>query len=103
MNLTIEELLDYTDEERGKWESWFATHGNDPLKFTLPMDVHQNIGLLILHCFWAEMFYGHWLQGDILTPDRIKTLVESVSSDDASQIFGLGHTERKTLLDATAS
>lgn len=30
MHLTIDELLDYTDEERAKWEDWFAAHGNDP-------------------------------------------------------------------------
>jgi hypothetical protein len=33
MHATIEELLGYTDEERAKWQKWFSTHGNDPLKF----------------------------------------------------------------------
>ena len=35
MQLTIAELLDYTDEERAKWEHWFAAHGDEPLRFAL--------------------------------------------------------------------
>lgn len=56
MHLTINELLSYTDEKRRKWEDWFTSHGNDPLELPVPMDVHPNIGALILHCFWAELF-----------------------------------------------
>jgi len=104
MHLTINELLSYTDEERRKWEGWFTSHGNDPLKLPVPMDVHPNIGALILHCFWAELFYAHWMQGDILTPERMKTINESLSEDpSADQIFAFGHSERKTLQDATGS
>jgi hypothetical protein len=47
MHLTIGELLAYTDEERAKWEDWFTAHGNEPLKFPLPMDVHRSFGPLI--------------------------------------------------------
>jgi len=102
MHLTIDELLDYTDEERAKWEGWFATQGNESLKFPLPMDVHPNIGALILHCFWAELFYAHWMQGEVLTPDRMKTINDSLSPDQADQVFGFGRHARKTMREAIA-
>jgi len=44
------------------------------------------------------------MQGDILTPERIKAISESLSEDPhADQIFGFGHSERKRLQDATGS
>lgn len=101
MHLTIDELLSYTDEERCKWEQWFGAQGDDPLKLPVPMDAHQNIGTLILHCFWAERFYAHWMKGDILTQERIKETMESFSSDQADQIFAFGQSGRKVLRDAT--
>jgi uncharacterized damage-inducible protein DinB len=103
MQLTIDELLSYTDEERRKWEDWFTIQGNDPLKLPVPMDVHPNIGALILHCFWAELFYARWMHEDILTPERIKAIVESFSSDKADQIFAFGRSGREDMRDATAS
>ena len=35
MQLTIDELLDYTEEERAKRQDWFSVRGNDPLKIAL--------------------------------------------------------------------
>ena len=103
MHLTIRELLDYTDEERGKWEAWFAIHGDDALKFPLAMDVHPTVGALILHCFWAELFYAHWLRGDILTPDQMKTMSESLAADKTDQVFAFGHSARKAMREATSA
>jgi uncharacterized damage-inducible protein DinB len=103
MHLTIGELLAYTDEERAKWEDWFTAHGNEPLKFPLPMDVHPTIGALMLHCFWAELFYAHWISGDMLTEVRMKKLSESLAADEADQIFAFGHSARKAMRDATGS
>jgi LPS sulfotransferase NodH len=65
MHLTIDELLAYTDEERAKWEAWFQAQGDEPLKLAVPMDVHPTVGALILHCFWAELFYAHWMLDDV--------------------------------------
>ena len=102
MHLTINELLDYTDEERAKWEGWFAAHGNDPLKFAVPMDVHPTIGALILHCFWAELFYANWIRGDILTEERMKKQSESLSADKADAVFAFGHATRKSMRESTS-
>ena len=103
MHLTIDELLAYTDEERKKWEDWFAAHGNDPLKFATPMDVHPSIGALILHCFWAELFYAHWMRGDILTPERMKAMSESLAADQADKLFAFGHSARREMRASTSA
>ena len=103
MHLTIDELLAYTDEERAKWEAWFQAHGNEPLKLAVPMDVHPTVGALILHCFWAELFYAHWMRDDILTEERMKKLSESFDADQADQVFAFGHSARKALREAIGS
>jgi hypothetical protein len=33
MQLTMDELMHFTDEEHAKWEHWYSVHGNRPLKF----------------------------------------------------------------------
>jgi uncharacterized damage-inducible protein DinB len=101
MHLTINELLAYTDEERAKWEDWFATHGNDPLKFATPMDVHPTVSALILHCFWAELFYALWVRGEMLTEERMKKENEALATDDAFKIFAFGHSARAAMREFT--
>jgi len=100
MHLGIDELLAYTDEERAKWEEWFSTHGNESLKFQLPMDVHPTMSALILHCFWAELFYAHWMKGDMLSEERMKEMSESISADRADQLFAFGHSARAAMREA---
>jgi uncharacterized damage-inducible protein DinB len=103
MHLTIDELLDYTDEERAKWKDWFTAHGNDPLKFATPMDVHPTLGALILHCFWAELFYAHWIGGDIPTEDQMRKQSESVSAGKADEVFAVGQSARKAMRELTSA
>jgi uncharacterized damage-inducible protein DinB len=102
MDVTIDELLGYTDEERAKWGNWFSVHGNDPLKFAMPGDVHPDIGALILHCFWAELFYALWMQGEMLNEDRIKKENESLVKDQAASIFAFGSSSRIAMRGFTA-
>ena len=103
MHLTIEELLGYTDDERAKWEQWFGVHGNDPLKFALPMDVHPTIGALILHCFWAEKFYAFWMRDEMLTMEQMKKENDSLSADQADSIFAFGHSARNAMREFTGA
>jgi LPS sulfotransferase NodH len=56
MHLTIDELLNYTDEERAEWRDWFSAHGNDPLKIVLANETHPTIGALIRTAFGVS--YG---------------------------------------------
>ena len=103
MHLTIDELLAYTDEERGKWETWFKSQGNEALKLPVPMDVHPSLGALILHCFWAELFYAHWMRGKALSPAQMKEIIEGLDASQADQLFAFGHDERKALRDALSA
>ena len=100
MNLTIGELLSYTDEERAKWENWFRTHGNDPVKLAVPMEVHPTVGALIAHCFWAELFYAQWMRGDLPTQERMKEVIEGLNGELADELFEFGSASRKAMREA---
>ena len=49
MQLTVTELMHFTDEERAKWERWYAVHGNGALKLRLAGGTHATIGALMMH------------------------------------------------------
>jgi uncharacterized damage-inducible protein DinB len=103
MNLTIDELLNYTEEERAKWQDWFSIHGNDPLKITLAGGTFPNIGALILHCFWAELWYAYWMRGEILTENsEIVRQNNNLPTDQAEVISSFGQSDRKTMRSFTS-
>jgi uncharacterized damage-inducible protein DinB len=98
MHLTIGELLDYTDEERAKWQQWFSIHGNDPLRIKLAGETHPNVGALILHCFWAEIWYAYWMRGELLSQDSdIAIRNRDLSCDNAEALFNFGLLARKAM------
>ena len=103
MNLTIDELLGHTDEERAKWENWFSDHGSDPLGFALPGPTHPNVGALLLHIFWAELFYALWMKGEMLTEARIATENSAIAADKADSLFAFGHRARKAMREFTST
>lgn len=103
MHLTIDEMLAYTDEERAKWERWFSDHGSDALKIALPLDVHPTIGALILHCFWAELFYALWMRGEMLTEERVMRENEALEAGGADSIFAFGRSARKAMREFTTA
>jgi len=43
MQLTIDELIQYTDGECAKWERWFSVQGNGPLKFRLAGETRATV------------------------------------------------------------
>jgi uncharacterized damage-inducible protein DinB len=98
MHLAIAELLNYTDEERAKWQQWFATHGDEPLKFTLAGETHTTLGALIIHIFWAEGFYAYWMRGEVLSNDS-EVVKENLArpNDQAVAVFGLGDITRAAM------
>ncbi len=57
----------------------------------------------MLHCFWAELFYAHWIRGDIVTPDQMKKQSESLAPDQADQVFAFGYSARKAMREATST
>ena len=98
MNLGIDELLAYTDDEREKWHQWFAKNGNEPLKIALAAEAHPTVGALILHCFWAEAWYVSLLRGEMLTEDsEYVKQNKDLPSDQAEAIFNFGRSGRSAL------
>lgn len=98
MHLTIDELLAYTDEERAKWQGWFSTQGNDPLKIPLNNKTHPSVGALILHCFWAELFYAYFMRDEMMTPEtEVVKQNKDLPADDAGIIFAFGGLARRQM------
>ena len=91
MYITIEELIQYTDEERAKWEKWFLTQGDGPLQISLAGDKQTTVGILILHIFGPELRYVERLRGRPVTEYRDEP------TDRASGIFAFGHHSRDAL------
>lgn len=70
MELAVDELLRYTDEERERWERWFSDNGEDLLKVPIQSDRDATIGALILHIFGAELRAVQRLRGEAITEYR---------------------------------
>ena len=104
MNLTMAELLNYTDEERAKWQAWFSAQGNDPLKITFGNETLSNIGVLILHIFWAELWYAYWMHGEPFTLEsEIVKQNKDIPNDQAEAIFRFGRLARAKMRSFTNS
>jgi uncharacterized damage-inducible protein DinB len=91
MYLSIEELISYTDEERARWEKWFAVQGDEPLQIALAGDKHSTVGMLILHIFGPELRYVERLRGQPVTEYR------DGPTDRVAEIFAFGHRSRAAL------
>jgi uncharacterized damage-inducible protein DinB len=92
MNLTIQELLSYTDEERAKWERWFAEHGDGPLAFSPDNAAHASVGALVLHMFGPELQYTEFMRGETALTDYAET-----AFDKAEALFAFGRRSREAL------
>ena len=102
MTVALNELLDYTDEERAKWQNWFSAHGNEPLKISLSNETHSTVGALILHCFWAELFYAYWLRGEPFTRESEIVKQNMITpNDDAEPLFKFGQLAREAMRSFT--
>ena len=75
MHLAVEELLQYTDEERQRWERWFRDNGEDLLKVPIQSDRESTIGALILHILGSELrLHGQRLNGEADAEYRYSSL-----------------------------
>jgi uncharacterized damage-inducible protein DinB len=98
----MSELFDYTSEERAKWKEWFAASGDEPLKIALSNETHPTAGALILHCFWAELWYAYWLRGEPFTRDsEIVKQNMGIPNDKADPMFEFGEFTRKSMRSVT--
>jgi uncharacterized damage-inducible protein DinB len=89
MQLTLEELVRYTDEERAKWEAWFKERGDEPLGFSLCGDAERTVGALILHMFGPELQYVQFIRDEELTD------YTSLPTERAAELFAFGRRTRE--------
>lgn len=92
--LSLNELIEYTDWERGKWEEWLRQRGDSAL--TTSVGEHgdgrfQNIGDVVRHIFSAEKGYIDRLS------NRPLTGAGSVPNNSVEALFAFGRQSRGNL------
>jgi uncharacterized damage-inducible protein DinB len=93
MQLSVEELLHYTEEERQRWEHWFRENGEEMLKMPLAGESETTVGALILHIFGPELRYVQRLRNETLSEYRGRPC------EHVDEIFGFGLRTRKSMRD----
>jgi hypothetical protein len=91
MQLAIEEMLRYTDEERTLWERWFRENGEELLKMPILGDRENSIGALILNIFGPEMRMVQRARGDALSEYRHRPC------HHIQELFGFGMETRNCM------
>jgi uncharacterized damage-inducible protein DinB len=92
--LSLSDLIEYTEWERGKWQDWFAQNGDGALAISAGPHGDgrfQSVGDLVLHIFSAEKRYIDQLS------NRPITDTSSIASDSAVAIFDFGRQSRADL------
>lgn len=93
--LTIDELLAWTDEERGKWEQWLPKHP-EALAFVLKGDRFGTVAGLVGHIFEAEQRQTYRLAGGPV-PERKDPVGGRVP-----ELFAAGRKSRAFFRDTVA-
>lgn len=91
MNLTIAELLRYTQEERDKWRTYFAAHPEAMDVEVQPGGRYPTVGSLIDHIFLVERRHLQRLMNE---PVDTKT---GLSGHHAPPLFDYGASVRREL------
>jgi uncharacterized damage-inducible protein DinB len=91
LSITFDELLRYTNEERGKWRRWFAAHPQAMEAPVQPAGKHPTVGKLIDHIFLAER---RLLQRLTDTPLSGST---GLTGNNAPPLFDYGSSVRREL------
>lgn len=96
ITMTLDELLAWSEEERGKWEPWFATHPA-ALAITLKGDRFGTVAGLVGHIFEAEERQSHRF-GSGPVPER-----KDPPGMSAPELFAIGRRSRAHFRAATAT
>lgn len=94
IDMSLDDLLDYTDWEREKWYDWFRRHGDQVLKISAGPHGDgrfESAGGVVKHIFSAEKRYADRLSGRALTDTA------SVPNDDVNALFQFGRRSRGDL------
>ena len=94
VGLSLDELMEYTEWQRGKWREWFSQQGAQVL--TMSIGPHgdgrfEKIGDLVRHIFGAEHRYV-----DILSA-QTPADVSAVPTGDIDALFDFGVKSRSVL------
>jgi uncharacterized damage-inducible protein DinB len=99
-NVSLNELMDYADWERQKWQEWLRQHGEQVLKISAGPHGDgrfSSVGDVVRHIFATEKRYIEWLSGQPLTDPA------SISSDNTEALFHFGQQSRKALKEFVES
>jgi len=94
IQISLNNLIDYTQWEREKWHDWLLQHGKNVLATSTGPHGDgrfESIGGVIRHIFSAEKRYIDRLSGRPLTDPA------SVSNDNIEELFQFGAESRKGL------
>jgi len=93
-SLSLSELIEYTDWERGKWHEWFRQRGDGVLATSAGPHGNgrlQTVGDLVRHIFSAEKRYIDRLSNRPLTD------TEAITSGSIEALFQFGRQGRADL------
>jgi len=93
VNLSVHDLIAYTDWERKTWQSWLQQQGSAVLKIGAGQHGDgrfESVADLMRHIFSAERRYVDRLSGRPLTD------ASSVPSDDIEELFQFARKAEKT-------
>ncbi len=94
VNLSLNDLMDYTEWERQKWYDWLRQHGEQVLKISAGLHGDgrfETVGDLVRHIFSAEKRYVDRVSGRPLTD------AASVPTDNLEALFQFSQQSRKGL------
>ncbi|HXW05634.1 MAG TPA: DinB family protein [Vicinamibacterales bacterium] len=91
LDLTFEELLRYTNDERLKWRQWFAAHPEAPGLQLQPGERFPTVGGLIDHIFLVERRHLQRLTGEALSDST------GLTGSNAPPLFDYGASVRREL------
>jgi uncharacterized damage-inducible protein DinB len=94
IGLSLAELIEYADWERGKWQDWFQQHGDSVLAMSVGPHGDgrfQTVGDVVRHIFSAEKRYVDRLS------NRPITDTAAVSNSNVEALFQFGCQSRGDL------
>jgi uncharacterized damage-inducible protein DinB len=100
VQLSVEDLIEYTDWERSRWYQFLREHGDNVLSIGVGPNGDgrfQSVGDVIKHVFSAEKRYVDRLSGHELTD------TSRIASDSVEALFNFGAQSRKQMKEFVAT